>query len=111
MAFSTEIFGPNTGTSIADRRKVVGTEQSNAEKGRGGDSMMVRHSPFTIKLLQDIAERARLIQKRECLSSITLTMLSKKPSRNSTTRIRRCLKFSIQRLRRTMAKPSWSSVL
>tara|TARA_R110000851_G_scaffold45939_9_gene112174 strand:- start:1102 stop:1359 length:258 start_codon:yes stop_codon:yes gene_type:complete len=54
MAFSTEIFGPNTGTSIADRRKVVGTEQSNAEKGRGGDSMMVRHSPFTIKLLQDI---------------------------------------------------------
>ena len=53
MAFSTEIFGPNTGTSIADRRDTSGSEQT-AEMGRGGDSMLVRSSPFTIKLLQDI---------------------------------------------------------
>jgi len=53
MAFSTEIFGPNTGTSIADRRDAGSMEQT-AEMGRGGDSMMVRSSPFTIKLLQDI---------------------------------------------------------
>jgi len=53
MAFSTEIFGPNTGTSIAARREAGSTEQT-AEMGRGGDSMVVRASPFTIKLLQDI---------------------------------------------------------
>jgi hypothetical protein len=54
MAFSTEIFGPNTGTSIADRRTAGSADQSSADQGRGGDSMMVRASPFTIKLLQDI---------------------------------------------------------
>jgi hypothetical protein len=53
MAFSTQIFGPNTGTSIADRRTAA-TDQSSAGEGRGGDSMMVKSSPFTIKLLQDI---------------------------------------------------------
>ena len=53
MAFSTEIFGPNTGTSIAARRD-AGSNEQTAEMGRGGDSMMVRSSPFTIKLLQDI---------------------------------------------------------
>jgi len=53
MAFSTEIFGPNTGTSIAARREAGSTGQT-AEMGRGGDSMVVRASPFTIKLLQDI---------------------------------------------------------
>jgi hypothetical protein len=53
MAFSTQIFGPNTGTSIADRRTAA-TDQSSADEGRGGDSMMVKSSPFTIKLLQDI---------------------------------------------------------
>jgi len=52
MAFSTEIFGPNTGTSIADRKAASTAE--TAEMGRGGDDMVVRASPFTIKLLQDI---------------------------------------------------------
>tara|TARA_R110002096_G_scaffold290095_1_gene484417 strand:- start:611 stop:862 length:252 start_codon:yes stop_codon:yes gene_type:complete len=54
MAFSTEIFGPNTGTSIADRRTAGSADQSSADQGRGGDNMIVRSSPFTIKLLQDI---------------------------------------------------------
>lgn len=52
MAFSTEIFGPNTGTSIADRKSAATAD--TAEMGRGGDNMIVRSSPFTIKLLQDI---------------------------------------------------------
>lgn len=52
MAFSTEIFGPNTGTSIADRK--AASTADTAEMGRGGDNMIVRSSPFTIKLLQDI---------------------------------------------------------
>ena len=52
MAFSTEIFGPNTGTSIADRK--AASTADTAEMGRGGDNMIVRSSPFTIKLPQDI---------------------------------------------------------
>tara|TARA_B100000768_G_scaffold140544_1_gene132046 strand:- start:453 stop:698 length:246 start_codon:yes stop_codon:yes gene_type:complete len=53
MAFSAEIFGPNTGTSIA-KRKAASTSDMLSDEGRNGDSMMIHASPFTMKLLQDI---------------------------------------------------------
>ena len=53
MPFS-EVFGPNTGKSIATRRDEAAVKSSGADMGREGDSMVVRASPFTIKLLQDI---------------------------------------------------------
>lgn len=52
MAFS-DIFGPNTGKSIATRKEEA-VMKDKANMGREGDSMIVRASPFTIKLLQDI---------------------------------------------------------
>ena len=53
MPFS-EVFGPNTGKSIAARRESAAMEAASDDMGREGDSMIVRASPFTIKLLQDI---------------------------------------------------------
>jgi len=53
MAFS-DVFGPNTGKSIATRREEAAIDAKSADMGRAGDSMVVRASPFTIKLLQDI---------------------------------------------------------
>ena len=53
MAFS-DVFGPNTGKSIATRREEAAIDATSADMGREGDSMVVRASPFTIKLLQDI---------------------------------------------------------
>lgn len=53
MAFS-DVFGPNTGKSIATRRDEAALSAKSADMGREGDSMVVRASPFTIKLLQDI---------------------------------------------------------
>ena len=52
MAFS-DVFGPNTGMSIRTRKEKAALEGAD-EMGREGDSMVVRASPFTIKLLQDI---------------------------------------------------------
>jgi hypothetical protein len=52
MAFS-DVFGPNTGMSIQTRKEKAALEGAD-EMGREGDSMVVRASPFTIKLLQDI---------------------------------------------------------
>jgi hypothetical protein len=54
MAFSAEIFGPNTGTSIKTRKETAAIADTLSEQGRNGDSMMVHASPFTMKLLQDI---------------------------------------------------------
>jgi len=54
MSFSAEIFGPNTGTSIAKRKEAQALGDKLAEQGRNGDTMMVHASPFTMKLLQDI---------------------------------------------------------
>jgi len=53
MAFS-DVFGPNTGMSIRTRKERAAMEASADDMGREGDSMIVRASPFTIKLLQDI---------------------------------------------------------
>ena len=53
MPFS-EVFGPNTGKSIATRKGEAAVEAASKDMGREGDSMVVRASPFTIKLLQDI---------------------------------------------------------
>jgi hypothetical protein len=52
MAFS-DVFGPNTGMSIRTRKEKAALEGAD-DMGREGDSMVVRASPFTIKLLQDI---------------------------------------------------------
>jgi len=52
--FSAEIFGPNTGTSIAKRKEAAAMSDKLADQGRNGDTMMVHASPFTMKLLQDI---------------------------------------------------------
>ena len=54
MAFSQEVFGPNTGTSIAKRKEAAAIGGKIAEQGRNGDSMVIHASPFTIKLLSDI---------------------------------------------------------
>lgn len=51
---STDVFGPNTGTSIASRKEAAATGEKLAEQGRYGDTMVVHASPFTMKLLQDI---------------------------------------------------------
>jgi len=54
MAFSSEIFGANTGTSIAKRRAAAAAGELISDKGRYGDSMSIHASPFTLKLLQSI---------------------------------------------------------
>lgn len=53
MPFS-DVFGPNTGKSIATRKTEAAMDAKASDMGREGDSMVVRASPFTIKLLQDI---------------------------------------------------------
>ncbi len=53
MPFS-DVFGPNTGKSISARKEQAASDSKTSDMGREGDSMMVRASPFTIKLLQDI---------------------------------------------------------
>ena len=53
MAFS-DVFGPNTGMSIRTRKEQAAMEAGADDMGREGDSMVVRASPFTIRLLQDI---------------------------------------------------------
>ena len=60
MSFSTaimgssDIFGPNTGTSISDRKAAAAAGEKIADQGRFGDTMVIHASPFTMKLLQDI---------------------------------------------------------
>jgi len=54
MAFSAEIFGPNTGTSIAKRKEAAAMGEKIAEQGRKGDSMVIHASPFTMKLLTEM---------------------------------------------------------
>jgi len=54
MAFSQEVFGPNTGTSIKKRKEAAAMGAKIADQGRQGDSMVIHASPFTIKLLTDI---------------------------------------------------------
>ena len=51
MAFSSEIFGANTGTSIAKRKAASAAGEKIADQGRYGDSMVINASPFTQKLL------------------------------------------------------------
>jgi hypothetical protein len=51
---SADVFGPNTGTSIADRKAAAATGDKIADQGRYGDTMVIHASPFTMKLLQDI---------------------------------------------------------
>lgn len=50
MAFSANIFGPNTGVSMASRRE--GATDRIADKGRRGDQYLVHASPFTRSLLK-----------------------------------------------------------
>tara|TARA_B100000768_G_C10882663_1_gene210290 strand:+ start:177 stop:425 length:249 start_codon:yes stop_codon:yes gene_type:complete len=52
MAFSTEIFGANTGTSIAKRKAAAAAGEMISEQGRNGDSMTIHASPFTMNLLK-----------------------------------------------------------
>jgi hypothetical protein len=60
MAFSTaimgssDVFGPNTGTSIASRKEASAAGEKIADQGRYGDTMVIHASPFTMKLLTDI---------------------------------------------------------
>ena len=71
MPFS-DVFGPNTGKSIATRREEASSQASGADMGRGGDSMVVRASPFTIKLLQDIGGAASFNPKTGMLEFYNL---------------------------------------
>lgn len=50
MAFSANIFGPNTGVSMASRKE--GATDKIANKGRRGDQHLVHASPFTRSLLK-----------------------------------------------------------
>jgi len=50
MAFSANIFGPNTGVSMASRKE--GATDKIANKGRRGDQYLVHASPFTRSLLK-----------------------------------------------------------
>jgi len=50
MAFSANIFGPNTGISMASRKE--GATDKIANKGRRGDQYLVHASPFTRSLLK-----------------------------------------------------------
>ena len=42
MAFSSEIFGANTGTSIAKRKAASAAGEKIADQGRYGDSMVIQ---------------------------------------------------------------------
>jgi hypothetical protein len=50
MAFSANIFGPNTGKSIASRR--TSAADAVADQGRRGDTAIIHASPFTRTLLK-----------------------------------------------------------
>tara|TARA_B110000971_G_C19806628_1_gene406830 strand:+ start:348 stop:596 length:249 start_codon:yes stop_codon:yes gene_type:complete len=78
MSFSSEIFGPNTGTSIAKRKELSNIGGKLAEEGRNGDSMMVHASPFTMKLLQDIGGSGSFNPKTGMLEFYNVDMLMKK---------------------------------
>lgn len=50
MALSQNVFGPNTGVSIASRKS--GAAEALAEQGRRGDTSVIHASPFTRNLLK-----------------------------------------------------------
>jgi len=52
MAFSSAMFGPNTGTSMAQRSAASAAGKKISQMGRGGDTMAIHASPFTQNLLK-----------------------------------------------------------
>jgi hypothetical protein len=54
MAFSTQIFGPNTGISIANRKQAAAMGVKAASQGRGGDKYSIQATPFTANLLKNM---------------------------------------------------------
>ena len=54
MAFSTQIFGPNTGISIANRKQAASMGVKAANQGRGGDKYSIQATPFTANLLKNM---------------------------------------------------------
>ena len=52
MAFSSAVFGPNTGVSIAQRAAANSAGKKISQMGRGGDTMAIHASPFTQNLLK-----------------------------------------------------------
>ena len=78
MAFSSEIFGPNTGTSIKKRKEAAAITGKLAEEGRNGDTMMVHASPFTMKLLQDIGGSGSFNPKTGMLEFYNVDEIMKK---------------------------------
>tara|TARA_R100000951_G_scaffold83120_1_gene70830 strand:+ start:9717 stop:11249 length:1533 start_codon:yes stop_codon:yes gene_type:complete len=54
MAFSAQIFGPNTGISIADRKQAASMGVKAASQGRGGDKYNIKATPFTANLLKNM---------------------------------------------------------
>jgi len=54
MAFSAQIFGPNTGISIANRKQAASMGVKAANQGRGGDKYSIQATPFTANLLKNM---------------------------------------------------------
>jgi hypothetical protein len=54
MAFSAQIFGPNTGISIANRKQAASMGVKPASQGRGGDRYNIKATPFTANLLKNM---------------------------------------------------------
>jgi len=54
MAFSSAMFGPNTGTSMAQRSAASAAGKKISQMGRGGDTMAIHASPFTKNLLRSL---------------------------------------------------------
>ena len=54
MAFSAQIFGPNTGISIANRKEAATLGVKAASQGRGGDKYSIKATPFTANLLRNM---------------------------------------------------------
>ena len=52
MAFSSAVFGPNTGTSMAARSAASNAGKKISQMGRGGDTMAIHATPFTRNLLR-----------------------------------------------------------
>ena len=52
MAFSSAMFGPNTGTSMAQRNAAGAAGKKISQMGRGGDTMAIHATPFTRNLLK-----------------------------------------------------------
>ena len=78
MAFSAEIFGPNTGTSISKRKAAMSTSDMLSEEGQNGDSVMIHASPFTMKLLQDIGGSGTVNPKTGMLEFYNVDEMMKK---------------------------------